>query len=193
GGGWGGWCGGGWWGGAGTYRPAYRSWHGGRWAYRRGGYYGDHARIDGNTHMHMRYNNNVYRGRPGVINRPFNSRGRMATPGGFATHGGYRAGYNPVFSDREGNVYQRNMQGQWQQRMSRQWTPVGNRPMVRQNLERQRYMGQRGLVRMQNFQRATNFGASHVGGMRGGFGGGHFGGGGGHFGGGGGHFGGGRR
>jgi hypothetical protein len=193
--GWGGWYGGGWWGGAGAYRPAYRSWHGGRFRYRRGGYYGDHARIDHDTHMHMRYNNNVYRGRPGVINRPFNTRGAMGTPGG------YRPGYHPVFTDRQGNVYERNVQGQWQQRINRQWRPMGNRPMVRQNLQRQQNMGQRGQVRMQNFQRARSFGASHVGGIRaGGFGGGHFGGGGGHFGGGGGrsggggggHFGGGR-
>jgi hypothetical protein len=171
-GGWGGWNGGGWWGAAGAYRPAYRSWHGGRFGDRRGGYYGDRVHIDGNTHMHMRYNNNVYRGRAGVIARP------RTAPGAFAGQGGFRAGYNPVFSDREGNIYRRNAQGEWQQRANRQWAPMGNRPMVRQNLERQQYMGQRAQVRMQNFQRATNFGASRVGGMRFGGGGGHFSGGG---------------
>jgi hypothetical protein len=138
--------------------------------------------------MHMRYNNNVYRGRAGVIARP------QTASGTFGMRGGFRAGYNPVFSDREGNVYQRNTRGEWQQRVNHQWAPMGNRPMVRQNLERQQYMRQRGQVRTQNFQRATHFGASRVGGMRFSGGGGHFGGGGGgHFGGGGGHFGGGGR
>lgn len=179
--GWGGWYGGGWWGGATAYRPVYRHWHGGKYGHRRGGYYGDRATIGRDTHMHMRYNNNVYRGRMGVVARPRTDAGAFGRPGG------WRQGYNPVFSDRQGNIYQRNAQGQWQQRMNRQWAPMGNRPMVRQNLERQHVMQQRGQVRMQNFQRANNFGGGHFGGMRGGFGGGHFGGshvGGGHFGGG---------
>lgn len=184
-GGWGGWYGGGWWGCAAAYRPAYRHWHGSRFGYHRGGYYGARAVIDRNTHMHMRYNNNVYRGRAGVIGRPPTSPGFLTTRGGFRAGGG-----SPIFSDREGNVYQRNAQGVWQQRIGRQWAPIGNRPMVRQNLERQQYMRQRGQVRMQNFQRATNFGGGRFGGIRAG-GGSHFGGGGhtsgGHFGGGGGH------
>lgn len=193
-GGWygGGWWGGGWWGGASAYRPAYRHWHGGRFrSDHRGGVYGRTATINGDTHMHMRYNNNVYRGRQGVLERRPEAGGRgLSRNTGLRSMERYRPiGGNNVYSDREGNIYQRGAQGQWQQRMNRGWTPVNStRPGVTRILDRQQQFGSRGQMRVQNFQRASNFG-----GMR--FGGGHFGGaGGGHFGGGGGgHFGGGGR
>jgi hypothetical protein len=177
--GWGGWYGGGWWGGAGGYRPAYRNWHGGRFGYGgHGGYYGDRSVIDGNTHMHMRYNNNVYRSRQGVIPAV-----RGNTDNAVRTRGG-----GNIFSDRQGNIYRRNEQGQWQQRVNRTWSPANNGGAYRE-LERQRQMNVRGAVRAQNFQRASNFGGMRFSGGGARFGGaGHFGGG--HFGGGGGHFGG---
>lgn len=189
--GWGGWDGGGWWGGASAYRPCYRNWHGGRFrSDTRGGYYGRDAVINPGTHMHMRYNNNVYRSRQGIV--------RPSRPGGFD------AGREPVygrpgttvFTDREGNIYRPGAQGEWQQRVNRGWTAPVNRSYTG-GMSQQRQMISRGQVRTMNFQRASQFG-----GMR--FGGGSFGGarpsGGGSFGGarpsgggarfGGGHFGG---
>ena len=67
---------------------------------------------------------------------------------------------NNVYSDRQGNVYQRSVQG-WQQRSNRSWAPVDNtqRPDVVRNLDRQQQMRDRGQVRTQNFQSArSNFG-----------------------------------
>ena len=60
---------------------------------------------------------------------------------------------NPVMSDRQGNIYQRNGT-QWQQRQQSQWKPVqgGQRPEVIQNLNRQQQMIDRGQNRTQNFQ-----------------------------------------
>jgi hypothetical protein len=57
---------------------------------------------------------------------------------------------NSVISDREGNVFQRNQQGQWQQNQQRQWQPA--QPQQRPQLERQQQMQQRGEMRAQNFQ-----------------------------------------
>ena len=187
--GWGGWYGGGWWGGAGGYRPAYRNWHGGRFGSGgRGGYYGGNTTINGNTHMHMRYNNNIYRSRQGVIPGARGNTGGIAGNNGFRGNSGPRsAGGNNIVSDRQGNIYQRGAQGQWQQRVNRGWAPVN--AAANRGLEQQRQVNMRGAVRAQNFQRASNYG-----GMRFSGGGGHFGGGGGHFGGGGGgHSGGGHR
>jgi hypothetical protein len=69
---------------------------------------------------------------------------------------------NAVVTDREGNVFQRNQQGQWQQNQQRQWQPVqqAQRPQVVQNLERQQQMQQRGETRVQNFQAQRNASAA---------------------------------
>jgi hypothetical protein len=158
-----------WWGLSTFYRPVYRNWHGGRFgSHGRGGYYGRHATIDNGTHMHMRYDNNVYRGRTGV------STGGFAAGGG-VRGGGIRGGGGNVFADRDGNVYRRNEQGQWEQRVNRAWSPVGGRA----DLQRQQDMRFRGQIRAGNYQRASNFGGMRFGGGGhfGGFGGGHFGGG----------------
>jgi hypothetical protein len=180
--GWGGWYGGGWWGGASAYRPAYRNWHGGRFrSDRRGGYYGRDAVIDRSTHMHMRYGNNIYRGRLGVISRTGSGARNFASNDRINALGG-----NNIFTDRQGNIYRRTAQGLWQQRVNRSWSPMVNRGTgAGRYLEQQRQMNFRGQVRAQNFQRASNFG-----GMR--FSGGAQFGGGGHLGGGG-HFAGGKR
>lgn len=91
---------------------------------------------------------NVQGGRPGV-----QGGGR---PGGFS-----RPGNNNVFSDRSGNVYQRNQStNQWQQRQSNnQWRPVTNNPSIQQNLNREQQMRDRGQTRTQNFQ-SSGFGGS---------------------------------
>ncbi|MBS1934216.1 MAG: hypothetical protein JST96_09480 [Bacteroidetes bacterium] len=177
--GWGGWYGGGWWGGATTYRPAYRNWHGGRFrSDLRGGFYGRNITINPGTHMHMRFNNNVYRGRQGVM-RPER---HFAGPG---TGNGFNR--ETMFTDRQGNIYRNNAQGQWQQRVNRNWSAPA-RQMNPAVLQRQRQMYSRGQVRTMNFQRASNYGGMRFGG--GSFGGSHISSGGGtHFSGGGRSFG----
>ena len=147
--GWGGWYGGGWWGGATAYRPCYRNWHGGRFrSDQRGGYYGQNVAITKDVHMHMRFNNNVYRGRPGIIDPTR----RVAASG---TGGEFNG--ETIFTDRLGNVYRYNPMGRWEQNVGRNWsTPVS--PLNRETLEQQRQIYNRGQVRSMNFQRASNYG-----------------------------------
>jgi len=59
-----------------------------------------------------------------------------------------------IYSDRQGNVYQRpQSNSNWQQRQNRTWSPVNNtRPEV-QNLNRMQMDRSRGEMRTQNFQR----------------------------------------
>jgi hypothetical protein len=168
---------GGWWGPS-FYHPAYCGWYGGGYGgyHGYGGYYGRNAsyyRHYGNVY----YNNNIYRNRGGVVTRD-NARyiagnnrpgrvgggngGNSVRPGGYNrpmnTTGSNRSSGRPsVFSDRQGNVYQRGGQG-WQQRNNRQWAPVNNnRPDVIRNLDRQQQMRDRGETRSQNFERARSF------------------------------------
>ena len=65
-----------------------------------------------------------------------------------------RAQRASVYSDRQGNVYQRAQpNSNWQQRQNRSWSPVNNsRPEV-QNLNTQQMNRSRGEQRAQNFQR----------------------------------------
>ncbi len=60
-----------------------------------------------------------------------------------------------VYSDRQGNIYQRSQaNNNWQQRQNRSWAPVNNsRPETMQNLERQQVNRSRGQTLAQNFQR----------------------------------------
>ncbi len=95
--------------------------------------------------------------RPGTSNN-YN---RPTTNGSGAGRTG-TTGYNPgnrtqrpsVYSDRQGNVYQRAQpNSNWQQRQNRAWSPVNNaRPEV-QNLNAQQMNRSRGEQRAQNFQR----------------------------------------
>jgi hypothetical protein len=108
--------------------------------------------------------------RPGGSSRPVGSNGTSGSPGtnGYRPSGNGAGGnnnnarpnnYNPgaasrpsIYSDRQGNVYQRQSNN-WQQRQNRAWSPVNNsRPEV-QNLNRQQVDRTRGEVRVQNFQR----------------------------------------
>jgi hypothetical protein len=177
---WGGWRGG-WWGPS-VYHPAY-GWGGGlsRYGYG-GGYYGNRVSINRNVNIrNNRYTNNIYNNRAGVAinNRPTNnnfSRGtfnnnRANAGNNNAVSGnrfnnvnnnsgnGLRPGQNNqparpnITTDRQGNVFQRSNQGQWQQRQQRQWQPVNNTQQV-QNLNRQQQMQNRGQVRTQNFQQS---------------------------------------
>ncbi len=177
GGGWGGWGGGGWWGPR-IYRPAF-GWAGG---YRgRGGFYGANYYRNRGAFYSTGFHSNIYAGRGGVVtrdnhsfygrtsvgrpagggvgSRPMGTGGRPGAqtgrPGGVSRPGG-----NNVYSDRQGNVFQRNQStNQWQQRSSsNSWRPVGNNPGVQQNLNRQQQMRDRGQVRTQNFQQARTGG-----------------------------------
>jgi hypothetical protein len=160
---WGGWCGGYW--GPSAYRPAYTSWGDRFHGERHGGFYGRNAIGNGRTGFDMRYANNLYRDRQGVI--PRNNAGRVSN-----FYSGRQTVGNNVFSDRSGNIYQRGNQGQWQQRINRQWAPVRNaQPNFTDALQRQQFMRERGQVRTENFQRASNFSGMRAssGGFRGGF------------------------
>lgn len=94
-------------------------------------------------------------GRGSTFNNGFNDGGRPRTQG---SPNGTRAGNaNNVYSDRNGNVFQRNQtNNQWQQRQSNQWRPVQNNNPTVQNLNRQQQMRDRGQTRTQNFERARS-------------------------------------
>jgi hypothetical protein len=174
-----GWGGGGWW-GPHAYRPSY-AWN----RYRTNGFYGANFARNRNVFVNN-YRTNIYRGRGGVItrdnrnitNRGFNNRPGVTggRPGGqFGNNGGrpgttvqggrpgaVNGGRNNVFSDRNGNVYQRNQAtNQWQQRQSNnQWRPVPRNNQNIQNLNRQQQMRTRGQTSTQNFQGARSGGFS---------------------------------
>jgi hypothetical protein len=181
----GGWGGGGWW-GPHAYHPAY-VWNRNR-TY---GYYGNNFSRNRNTFVHN-YRTNIYSNRGGVItrdnrtfnnNRNFNPRGGAAgRPQANGFNGGARSGQganfnngrpgvqgrpngrtNNVYSDRSGNVFQRNpSNNQWQQRQSNnQWRPVPNSNQSVPNLNRQQQMRDRGQNRTQNFERARSASPSY--------------------------------
>jgi hypothetical protein len=168
---WGGWRGG-WWGPS-VYHPAY--WGGGRFGYS-AGYYGNRVNVNRTiVRNNFRYTNNIYSYNHNVITangtRFGNSVGtnninRAGTTGVNSPRTNYNNSLsnrplasqqprspNNITTDRSGNVYQRNTQGQWQQRQQRQWQPVNNSQQV-QNLNRQQQMRDRGQMRTQNFQSA---------------------------------------
>jgi hypothetical protein len=179
--GWGGWHGG-WWGPP-VYHPAFYGygWHGGYHPY--GGFYGRSVTVNRTYINRVTINNNIYRNRTGVLTRensryaaarPASSRPLNSNPGngygrqnvngqaGYSRNnsqaGTNRAPYQSsnIYSDRQGNVYQRGSQGQWQQRANRQWSPLSTvqHPEVVNSLNRQSQMRDRGQVRTQNFQSA---------------------------------------
>lgn len=166
--GWGGWGGGGWWGPR-IYHPGY-AWGG----FRNYGFYGPNAYRNRNIYYSTSFHSNIYAGRGGVFTRDnhsyYNRTGgrafnRGAVGGRFGT-GATRptvsrpGNGNNVFSDRQGNVYQRNRStNQWQQREpNNSWRPVQN-ANTRQGLNRQQQQFNRGQVRTQNFQQARTFSA----------------------------------
>jgi hypothetical protein len=170
---------GGWWGPRGYRAPYVFN------RYRGGGYYGINSYRNRGVYVNTRQTN-IYNNRAGVItrsnrnafgnrgtngfNRPqgannpgnngrgatFNNNGRPAVQGSPSNRNP-----NNVFSDRNGNVFQRNAtNNQWQQRQSNQWRPVSgqNRAAV-PNLNRDQQMRDRGQVRTQNFERARSGGS----------------------------------
>ena len=185
--GFGGWAGG-WW-GPGFYYPSAWGWgYGWGHGYAPHGWYGHNPGYPDHGYVHA--NNNLYRGRTGIADGG-DFRGRTGGvrgggPGGQPGRPGIeptRNGPEParggepgrggagVVTDRQGNVFQRDGNGQWQTRSG-----GGARPSAPQ-LDRQAQMQQRGTMRANNFTRARTFSAPHFGGFRGGFGGGGRGGG----------------
>jgi len=164
---WGGWGGGGWWGPR-MYHPAY-GWGG----YRSYGFYGANAYRNRSIYYNTSFHTNIYAGRGGVVTRDNHSfyNRTSVRPGGvggfgrpIGTGGAGRPGVGRpgnVFSDRQGNVYQRNQSNnQWQQRSTNNsWRPVQNTGTT-QSLNRQQQMYNRGQVRTQNFQQARSFAPS---------------------------------
>ncbi len=170
---WSGW-GGGWFGPVG-YHPPYR-WYGA--GYRSVGYYGNRPFTANIIHNNIRINNystNIYNNRRDVITRNnsvINNRnntiinnGRIEnrkisspavmprTQNGFVNPNTMRQQGPTITTDREGNVFQRGINGQIQQRQGNQWQPVDNsRNNVIQNLNRQQENHDRGQMRVQNFQ-----------------------------------------
>ena len=99
-------------------------------------------------------------GNPGANNaagRPAmgNTNMRPGTNGN--VNGGANMSRPSVYSDRQGNVYQRPAtNSNWQQRQARAWSPVNSsRPEV-QNLNSQQINRSRGVTRAQNFQRISS-------------------------------------
>jgi hypothetical protein len=136
----------------------------------------------------MHANNNIYQNRNGIETRSGwgSSRVRNYISSSFFSIG---RNANNVFSDRQGNVYQRGNQGQWQQRTN--WPKTSlytHSPEITRNLDRQQQMRTSGQSRAQNFQNAAHFSPGTFGGFHsaalGGGGGFHAGGGGFHGGGG---------
>ncbi len=176
---WPGW-GGGWFGPFG-YHPPYR-WYGG--GYRNYGYYGNRPFVGNAMRNNVRINNftnNIYNNRRDVVTRNnvvINNRNNTIINNGRIQNAPNRQnvispavmprtqqngniGNNAnrqqsptITTDREGNVYQRNPNGQIQQRQGAQWQPVNNNTTnnVIQNLNTQQQNHDRGQMRVQNFQ-----------------------------------------
>jgi len=100
--------------------------------------------------------NNGTRGASGQFGNTGNRPGTQGRPGGA---GGMNRQPNNVFSDRNGNVFQRQGNNQWQQRQpNNQWRQVPNNNRSVPNLNRDQQMRDRGQVRTQNFERGRSGG-----------------------------------
>ncbi len=128
---WGGWHGG-WWGPS-IYHPAY--WGGGGGYHRNGGYYGrsGNVTINRNNYTNVRYNNNIYRNRGGVISRDNsrivsgnNNRGGYGNGRSNVTNG-YPSGNNNRYGQGSNNANNRAMnRGNAQAPMNRTNPAVNN-------------------------------------------------------------------
>lgn len=111
------------WWGPRIYRPPY-VWHHFRG---HGLYERDIRRVENINH-----NDNIYRFRRDVVSRPVPDR---------------------IVTDKRGNIFRRDGQGNWQQRDGRQWKNMNSNPGSSiPNLNRQEQSRERGIMRIQNFQ-----------------------------------------
>jgi len=185
----GGWGGGGWW-GPHIYRPPYvysryrsAGYYGNRNVYSRNrnvyvsnyrtNIYSNRGGVVTRDNRSIFNNRTVNGGRGGrSFNRPNtfnNGNGTRPAAGNFGnrpTVQGRPSGTvrqpNNVYSDRSGNVFQRNQStNQWQQRQpNNQWRSVPNNNQSVPNLNREQQMRDRGQARTQNFERARSGGFS---------------------------------
>ncbi len=170
--------GGGYWGPP-VYRPPYYPPY-------RGGMYGGRGPtyIHNDVDINVDRSNNIYNKRNDVSTRDVqrgqgagSNRGPSAStrdqqrpsqqPGVSQQPAGGNRGRGDVYSDRSGNVYQRNDNGNWSQRQGNQWQ---NTPQTSQ-MDRDYQNRQRSAQQNSNFQQ-MNRGGNMGGGMRGGGGGG---------------------
>jgi hypothetical protein len=108
------------------------------------------------TGGNMNPRNNNAGVRPGTSSFNNQTRTNGSSAGRPTTTGASGMTRPSLYSDRQGNVYQRpQANSNWQQRQNRTWAPVNNnsRPEVQQNLDRQQNNRSRGEARAQNFQR----------------------------------------
>ncbi len=107
----------------------------------------------GGNNMNPRPNGGT--ARPGGNPSNNNRTGTNGFPSGQPNNSSNPGSARPsVYSDRQGNVYQRpQTNSNWQQRQNRSWSPVNNTSPNVQNLERAQIDRSRGETRAQNFQR----------------------------------------
>jgi hypothetical protein len=157
--GFGGWYGG-WWGPS-FYLPTC-------WGYSRGfrpnHFYGRGLVFRDGTRIHS--GGNIYRGRPGIS--AINGGGfgnRQLGSNGFENSGNGKSfnERNNIFSDKQGNTFRRDGNGQWSL-SNHQNGQHDTRPA--NDLDRQQQFRETGGMRTQNFQRAQSF-STHMGGFGG--------------------------
>lgn len=168
-----GWHGGYW--GPPMYRPPYRpgGWHGGYYGPRPGGpSYGGRPTVN-----RPRPVNNIYNKRPGVISKeprpsyrpskpgtngrvpatkpgtPAGGRQPGTTPSKPATRPATKPSKEPnnVITDKRGDVYQRDPNGNWNQRQDKSWKPAPSNS--REQLNRTQQQRDRGNTRQNNFNK----------------------------------------
>lgn len=142
-----------------VYRPPYYPhYHGGMYG-RRGPTY-----IGGDVNINIDNSNNIYNRRNGVstndIKRSNTKLNRPATndikqPG--------NPGNNNVVADKQGNIFQRNQQGNWQERNGNSWKPANN--TSNNNLDKQMQNRERSQDLNKNFNQ-TNRGGNLGGGVK---------------------------
>ncbi len=175
----GGWYGGGWgggWFGPPMYRPPYRPWGPG-WG---GGYYGGGNTFinNGNININIGSGNNIYndkkgvftkdKGRDNIANRPATRPGETGPrpavndrEGVFQNKKGPDAKPasrpdNNVFTDKKGDVFQRDDKGKVQRRdnTSNNWKPISNQKVTR-DVNSQYQSRNRANTRTSNYNRAN--------------------------------------
>ena len=167
--------GGGYWGPP-MYRPPYHPpYHGGYYGRNTINHYGD-------VNINVDRSNNIYNNRKDVSTRDVQRRNNATTNDrtsprtSDANAGRNKAGQQPagqrpqnnVATDKQGNVYQRGNDGNWQQRNNNQWENSNRNTQM----DRQQQQRDRGNTRQSSFNQSNRGGGMGGGGMRSGGGGG---------------------
>ena len=161
-----GWHGGYW--GPPMYRPPCHpyGWHGGYYGHRPGGpNYGRPGHHPGARPTPYNGRTNIYNQRPGVATkpatrpatRPSQPGTRPSQPGTRPSQPGTRPTARPstepnnLATDRKGDVYQRDPNGNWNQRQDKSWKPAPG--TSKEQMNRTQQQRDRGTTRNQNFNR----------------------------------------